>query len=74
MDMQYIRKLPIPACAIDPEGKISGANPLMKNVFVYEDIVGTNFFTLTGFKREQLMRANSEEMVKLLYQEISSRR
>ena len=63
MDNQYIRTLPIPACTVDPNGFISGANPLMKNVFVYEDIVGANFFTLTGVKREQLMSANKEEMI-----------
>ena len=62
MDNQYISKLPIPACSVDPDGIISGANPLMKNVFVYEDIAGYNFFTMTGFKRDQLMHANKEEM------------
>ena len=62
MDNQYIRTLPIPACTVDPDGKITGTNPLMKNVFLYEDIVGYNFFTMTGFKRDQLMRANQEEM------------
>ena len=63
MDIQYIRTLPVPACAVDPDGIISGANPLIKNVFVYDDIVGKNFFTMTGFKRDQLMQANSEEMI-----------
>ena len=63
MDIQFIRMLPIPACSVSPEGIITGANPLMKNVFVYDDIVGTNFFTMTGFKRDQLMQANAEEMV-----------
>ena len=63
MDIQFIRTLPIPACSVSPDGIISGANPLMKNVFVYEDIVGTNFFTMTGFKRDQLMQANKEEKV-----------
>ena len=63
MDIQYIRTLPIPACAVDPDGIVSGANPLMKNVFVYDDIVGTKFFTMTGYKRDQLMNANKEEMV-----------
>ncbi len=63
MDIQYIRTLPIPACSVDPDGLVSGANPLMKNVFVYDDIVGTKFFTLTGYKRDQLMNANKEEMV-----------
>ncbi len=63
MDNQYIRTLPIPACTVDPDGIVTGANPLMKNVFVYEDIIGYNFFTMTGFKRDQLMKANDEEMI-----------
>ena len=63
MDIQFIRTLPIPACSVSPEGIITNANPLMKNVFVYDDIVGTNFFTMTGFKRDQLMQANEEEKV-----------
>ena len=63
MDIQFIRTLPIPACSVSPEGIITGANPLMKNVFVYDDIVGTTFFTMTGFKRDQLMQANTEEKV-----------
>ena len=63
MDNQYINALPFPACSVNPEGIISGANPFMKNVFVYEDIVGYNFFTMTGFKRDQLKNANQEEMI-----------
>ena len=63
MDIQYINALPIPACAVDTNGIISAANPLMKNVFVYEDIVGTNFFTMTGIKRDRLMQANEQEII-----------
>lgn len=63
MDEQYISTLPFPACTVDADGIVRGANPLIKNVFVYEDIVGYNFFTLTGIKREQLMDANHEEMI-----------
>jgi c-di-AMP phosphodiesterase-like protein len=63
MDEQYIRTLPFPACTVDTDGIVTGANPLIKNVFVYEDITGYNFFTLTGIKREQLMDANHEEMI-----------
>ena len=63
MDNQFINALPIPACTVAPDDKVTGANPLMKNVFVYEDITGSNFFTLTGVKREQLMEANSEEII-----------
>ena len=63
MDNQYISKLPLPACTVGTDGIITGANPLMKNVFLYEDIVGYNFFTMTGYKRDQLMNANDEEMI-----------
>ena len=63
MDNAYISSIPIPACVVDPEGIVTAANPLMKNVFVYEDIIGYNFFTLTGVKREQLLQANTEEII-----------
>ena len=63
MDNQYINILPVPACTVNPEGIVTAANPLIKNVFVYEDISGHNFFTLTGFKREQLMDANTGELI-----------
>jgi len=63
MENQYIRELPMPACTVDKDGIITGANPLIKNVVVYEDIVGYNLFTLTGCRREQLMHANEEEMI-----------
>jgi c-di-AMP phosphodiesterase-like protein len=63
MENQYIRKIPIPACTVDPDGVISSANPLMKNVFVYEDIVGSKFFAIAGYKRDQLMNANNEEFI-----------
>ena len=63
MDNQYISKLPLPACTVDTDGIISGANPLMKNVFLYEDIVGYNFFTMTGYKRDQLLKANEGEII-----------
>ena len=63
MDNSYISSIPIPACVVDKDGIVSAANPLMKNVFVYEDIVGNKFFTLTGVKREQLLTANEEEII-----------
>jgi c-di-AMP phosphodiesterase-like protein len=60
---QYLNELPFPACTLNPDGIVTGANPLIKNVFLYEDIVGYNFFTIAGFKRDQLMSANDEEMI-----------
>ena len=63
MDNQYINTLPFPACTVDPGGIVSRANPLMKNVFVYEDIFGSKLITLTVIKREQLLSANTEERI-----------
>ena len=58
MKKNYIDQIPIPACVVGEDGTVKRANYLMKNVFVYEDIVGAKFFTLTGLRREALMRAN----------------
>lgn len=63
MTKNYINQIPIPACLVSPEGIVIKANPLIKNVFVYEDIAGSNFFTLTGIRMEQLLDANSGYLV-----------
>ena len=63
MKKNYITQMPIPACVVGVDGNISKANAFMKNVFVYEDIVGANFFTLTGLRRDVLVNANSEEII-----------
>ena len=62
MKKNFITQLPIPACVVGSDGYITKANSFMKNVFVYEDIVGANFFALTGIRRETLLTANSEEI------------
>jgi hypothetical protein len=58
MKKNYITQMPIPACVVGVDGRISKANSFIKNVFVYEDIVGSNFFALTGVRRENLLNAN----------------
>ena len=63
MKKNYIRQLPMPACVVGTDGNVINANPLIKNVFLYEDIVGYNFFALTGIKRETLLEANDEEII-----------
>lgn len=63
MRKNFINQIPLPTCVVDTEGIVIRANPLIKNVFVYEDIAGSNFFTLTGVKREALLTANNEEII-----------
>lgn len=63
MKKTFITQLPIPACVVGSNGLITKANAFMKNVIVYEDIIGANFFALTGVKRETLLTANSSEVI-----------
>lgn len=63
MRKNYINQIPMPACVVDSEGSVISSNPLMKDVFVYDDIVGSKFFTLTGIKRDGLLTANDEELI-----------
>lgn len=63
MRKNYIKQLPFPVCVVGADGNIVSANSFIKNVFVYEDIVGSNFFALTGVRRESLLTANTEEII-----------
>ena len=63
MKKTFITQLPIPACVVGSDGLIKKANAFMKNVIVYEGIIGANFFALTGVKREALLTANSSEVI-----------
>lgn len=63
MKKNYIDNVPLPSCIVGTDGLVVKANPLMKNVIMYEDIVGANFFTLTGVKRAALLTANTEEII-----------
>ncbi len=53
-----INKFPMPACVVGTEGNIISANDLMGEVFVYNDIIGSNFFALTGVKKSDICEAN----------------
>jgi len=48
---ETLASLPIPACTVDVEGKITYANAKMIEVFAYKGIEDSNFFALTGVKR-----------------------
>lgn len=63
MSTDFILSMPIPVCVVGTDGTVVKANSQMKDVILYEDIVGAKFFTLTGIKREQLINANNEEIV-----------
>lgn len=63
MSTDFILSMPVPVCVVGTDGTIVKANSLMNKVILYEDIVGANFFALTGIKRETLVNANEEQVV-----------
>lgn len=63
MDTDFILSMPIPGCVVGTDGTVVKANSLMKNVILYEDILGANFFTLTGIKRDALVDANDNKLL-----------
>lgn len=63
MKRNYLKQIPIPACLVNKDGIVEKANPLISDVFVYEEIAGLNFFTLTGIKMDRLLNANKEELI-----------
>ena len=63
MKFDYINNLPIPACVVGTDNVIKIANHKMKDVFVYDDIVGSNLFALIGVRRDDLINANEEEII-----------
>lgn len=63
---EFERYIPVPACTVDEEGKISEVNCHIGNVFVYDGIEGADVFTLTGVKYETFQEAAEKgEKIKL---------
>lgn len=50
---------PLPELTIDAQGKVTSANIHIGEVFIYEGILGTDIFALTGFKGAEF-RENAE--------------
>ena len=58
--------IPLPLCVINNQGKITDANEHMGDVFIYDAIVGADFFTLTGIKTAELYAAAAEDVHPLI--------
>lgn len=51
-----IAEIPLAACVVSSDDLIIYANKRMNQVILFDDIVGSNFFALTGVKREKLLQ------------------
>ncbi len=57
---------PVPVVVINSNGKVVRANELINTVFIYDDLIGYDFFQLTGFKIEELRTAAATGESRLL--------
>ena len=55
---KLIESVPVPMCVIDEKGKVTHANHLIGSVFLYDEIIGIDFFQLTGIKYAELAVAS----------------
>ena len=46
--------MPMPVCVVNHNGKVVRSNANMKDVFVYDELTGYDFFALTGISSDEL--------------------
>ena len=51
------KSCPVPFVVVNSNGKVVRANDLIDKVFIYDDLIGYDFFQLTGFRVEELKEA-----------------
>ena len=59
--------IPIPACLVNAQGKITGASDRMNEVFIYDELLDSDIFALTGIKIAELYEAaanNTHPLIK----------
>ena len=57
---------PVPAIVVNGNGKVVRANDHIKEVFIYDDLIGYDFFQLTGFRVEDLRDLAARRDTRLL--------
>ncbi len=53
-EKRLLEAVPVPVCIVDSNGKVVACNSRIGEVFIYDEIVGSDFFALTGCKLEEL--------------------
>lgn len=54
IDNSILSYIPLPACFVNENGKVTGASERINEVFVYDEIAGSDIFALTGIKLTEL--------------------
>lgn len=62
IEEKFSEYVPLPMCFVGADGKIKKASPRIGEVFLYDELEGSDIFVLTGFSMEQLIHsAESDE-------------
>ncbi len=59
--------IPLPACLVNAQGKVMGASDRMNEVFIYDELLDSDIFALTGIKIAELYEAaanNTHPLIK----------
>ena len=59
--------IPLPACLVNAQGKVTGASDRMNEVFIYDELLDSDIFALTGIKIAELYEAaanNTHPLIK----------
>ena len=57
IEEKYSDNVPLPICVVDGNGKVKSVNSKIGEVFLYDEIVGSDIFALTGISKELLQSA-----------------
>ncbi len=66
LNKKFIESIPMPMCIVDKKGKIVDFNAHIGEVFLYDDITGSDFFALTGVKLEDIIEESGEKGCKTI--------
>ena len=66
LEKVLIESIPIPMCTVDAQGKITGASSKISEVFIYDGILDSDIFILTGVKYKDLLPSEEKEKHMLL--------
>lgn len=65
-ERKLIQSVPLPMCMVDSNGKVVKANSRINEVFIYDEITGSDFFALTGVKLEELGKPDESGKIRTI--------
>lgn len=57
----FANHFPFPCCTVNSEGKVTGVNSKISEVFLYDDIAETDIFILTNYRYKELLTLDERE-------------